>query len=250
MSLSIPPSPPILDLYGTPPAVLHRPRLAVLACSLFAFAAVAELVAAVAFDFFPPPHPDMGVGGLIYAVSIYTSTCVVVAAAIVLYIADIARHASPRISPWPRRLILMLIVLHAAGCCLEAFGWYLFGPDSFYGRDGFYLLISIVARGSAAAAYTAGFIYALQVAAFLRDKTLHIAAVAVLCPVLLITTGLFFLTTADLTNLYDVDSLFSSSSWLQTCGNILAPAIPTALIVFFLLLAYRIRRAAKTHSVA
>ncbi|MCL2641028.1 MAG: hypothetical protein FWD53_09310, partial [Phycisphaerales bacterium] len=169
MSLSIPPSPPILDLYGTPPAVLHRPRLAALACLLLAVAAVVEVFNAVLFLVFAMVPIDNWMNACIYVVFVFTSVSLVVAGAVVLCIADLARHASPRVSPWPRRLILMLAVLYAVGHYIYALGVlsYYFTVSSSFDFFNFYLPALIVALGTSVGLYIVGLLYALPVAAVL-----------------------------------------------------------------------------------
>ncbi|MCL2646392.1 MAG: hypothetical protein FWD61_05215 [Phycisphaerales bacterium] len=243
-----PNSPPILDLHGIPPAALHRPRLASLACLLFAIAAIVGiLTAAISFAFvFPIASIETWVMfWRINAACVGTSTSLLVAAAIVLNIADIARHASPRLSPWPRRLILLLVVLYAAGHCIYVFGMFSLDSSGYVIHyRSFYLPVFVVALGAAAGAYTVGFIYALQIAAFLRDRTFRIASTTILCPVLLIITSELFFTANDLAKLHGVGLHLPEFPLLDICWGIIGAAMAIALTVFFFLLAHRLRRAA------
>jgi len=192
------------------------------------------------------PYNTWMVLSYIIVVCIYVSAGLVVVAAILLYIADVARYASPRISPWPRRLIVLLAVLYATGRCIHASGTpsppslAYFIPHRFH----FYLSMFVMALGAAAGAYVAGLLYALQIAAFLRDRTFRIAAMAVLCPVLFIITSQCFFMANDLATRHGMGLHLPHLPWLNICWNIIGATMAIALTAFFLLLAHRLRRAA------
>jgi len=243
---------PILDLYGSPPPTLHRPKLAAIACLFFAISGIVQMLTAALPFVIPPVDFESWINFTkIQTATVCASASVNIIAAIVLYVADLARNASPPISPWPRRLIPLFILFYAIGHCTAEFGFLSFlyaNPSgittSMYDQilANFYYPLFIAALAAAVVSYTIGFIYTLQVASFLRDKTFRVAAICILCPVLFVIASQLFLTANRLANLYKTGFQLPDYPVVQIVWGVISALVAISLTIFFFLIAHRLRR--------
>jgi hypothetical protein len=252
---------PTLDLHGQPRPILHRPRLAALACLLLAIAAVFEILKGLIPMLIGPASSRTYAAFLdklllqtrLTTICVCASCLLIGLGAVCLYGAHLALHS--KISNWPRRLLLLFALLYFAARItvqvrldmvlshlpVEADAY------STFTRVFFWPML-LFALAAASAAYAMGLVYALQIAVFLKDKTFRNLSLAILGTALLITVAQTFLTANFFALSHNHGIELPMDGLVDIIWTTLQFFLASSLVVFFFILAHRLRRAAQANA--
>ena len=233
-----------LELYGEMRPVLHRPRLAGVACWLFAVAYFLQVATAVV-GLTSASRVGVGLSWKIEVVGTWLSAGAIVIAAIVLFVADLGHR---QVSLWPLRVLFVLILVYAIFQSL-AESFFFAGPEFFFAEGMLtrYTALLTTALAAASGAYAFGLIYVYQIATLVRDRFLRRLSLTIFSLALLVTVGQFIDTASALKSLcgYGAFVPIELDHFLRGYWSIVEMALAVAITTFFVIAGARLRRVAK-----